>query len=210
MSQPFQPGCIRAKAGTVVLATLVGLFNMPTQHIRADGPDRSVASNTVQIGEYNYAVEMTRDGAHKLELVWWNKAAEGSTAERVLINGSTIPRSHPIKELKLAPWSGGNLVSIAIAKGNNREEAYLLLVPLPVTSVEPPVAPFKKVYDSAFPLTVLAANGSFQGDGIVVLFGELVRDKATGERSVQSAAVFLDDCPGLVVYGTISEFRRKE
>jgi hypothetical protein len=216
MYPPSRSDCDHAaNVRCLAINVLVGVSVVIGIHIPAThyckGAEQSIASSGVQVGENTYVVQMSRGEARKLELVWSNRADPASKTERVVIDGSTIPKSCVLKELKLAAWSGGNLVCIAIAQADNRDEAYILLLPFPITSIEPLTAPFKKVYDSPFRLTVLAVNGGFQGDGIVVLFGKLVPDRETGQRSVQAGAIFLDECPiPPVVYGTVSEFGRTQ
>jgi hypothetical protein len=176
-------------------------------YARADGPDRVTASNSVQVGESTYLVETDRRTPRKLELVWSNEGAAESRTERVVIDGSTIPASHPLKELNLAPWSGGNLICVAIAQAKDGDEAYVMLLPFPITPIESPATRFKKVYYAPFRLTTLAVNGNFQGDGIVVVFGKLARRPENGQRIVQAGAIFLDDCPiPPVANGAVSEF----
>jgi hypothetical protein len=101
-----------------------------------------------------------------------------------------------IKQHVLAPYLDTGIFAVVIVKSETAQKAFVLmfadedLADLDSGTVR---VNAREIHSSGSPFHILAVNGSFQGDGMVVVLGTLAN--RGGYREVEAAVVVLDDCP---------------
>lgn len=194
----------KVSTATVALA----LFVLATDQSYAQGQrSDQVVSNVVEFAGKRFSITEVSDdrGTIVLHKEWesFGKPVEA----RITIDGWTVPTGHSIEDVELAVWYGGGLCVAIVTHDDGVYEAHLLIFYVRNEDTHHVQAGRRKIYSSPKNAEILALNGNFQGDGIVVLVGRMVADPPTGQRFVKAGAIYVDDCPSPdVVTGSISEF----
>jgi hypothetical protein len=153
-----------------------------------------VKSNTVEFqqGRYTLVEDISRSGSIRLEVSNDDTSATPFSAANV--TGWSLPQDHRIDRVHLASWQSVSLFAILVTQESSQFHVYILKFPKPaIVPLANVHVASKHIYTAAHALDVLAVNGRFQGDGIVVVLGNLRLEN--GQRVPQSSAIYIDDCP---------------
>jgi hypothetical protein len=161
-----------------------------------------VSSNSVVFKDTTY--ELATNSAHEIVLVSKHKGE--SITRQIELKGIELSKDSKLKSLKLAIWNNTALIAVATSRIAESSDVFLLVFPKDLGVKTQIAVVAKRIHASSKPTTVLAFNGEFEGDGILVILGVFMLNKH-GVRIVESGAIYLDDCPAPdAILGTTSSW----
>lgn len=154
----------------------------------------AVSSNTVEFHRTRY--KLVEDATLKTLTMWLHLSGDepARPGRAIEVTNWSLPEGHRLENVHLAVWYDISLFGIITTYSDNTYHVNMLMFEqnlLPLINIS--IAVNKPIYSSPEPLTLLAVNGRFQGDGIVVVVGSLTVEN--GQRVPRTTAIYIDDCP---------------
>ena len=156
-------------------------------------------SNAVQVDGASQHLTVMSD---TLVLVTRDSSMEGPSIRTMRFR---VPEDGQISEMRLERWGnyGGLCAVIEVNIQGNFQYHCLTIAPQNSTSNYQSAS--AKFLDTTTNMSILAVNGSFEGDSVLALLGEIEFRKQIA-RVVTSGVIYLDDCPTPPTRGSLSRF----